>query len=148
MLHARYSGHIGKDSQYTVRWGGGKERERTEKTQSPCDTLSEILPPESKSPTRTFRSCCGAARACVINTALVLRATRKRISRVRLRYSQGTVKPDLRLESLNPVNTTIATGEAPNFGDTHLRLSGEIHEYEQVRELSPPLKNTQTHNPI
>ena len=60
--------------------------------------------------------------------------------------SQGTVKPDLRLESLNPINTTIATGEAPNFGDTDLRLSGEIHKYEQARGLSPALEEyTDTH---
>lgn len=63
-----------------------------------------------------------------------------------MRYSQATVKPDLSLDSLNPINTTIATGEAPNFGDTDLRLSGEIHKYEQVRGLSPVLEEyTDTH---
>ena len=64
-----------------------------------------------------------------------------------MRYSQGTVKPDLRLESLNPINTTIATGEAPNFGDTDLRLSGEIHKYEQVRGLSPALEEYTNKHP-
>lgn len=57
--------------------GGRRERERENREmQSLCEMLSEVLTPECKLLTRTFKYfCCCATCACYVNNMLILRAT-------------------------------------------------------------------------